>query len=371
MGGISSAACELAVANSEEKYMKALVYHGGGKKQWETMADPSVLRDTDAIIRVDSSTICGTDLHILEGGVPWIAPGRILGHEGTGTVVDVGRGTSSLAVGDRVLCKCVASCGKCLYCRRGQFGQCIDEEGGWMLGGKADGVQAEYARIAHADNSLIKVPQDLSNEQVIYLSDIMVTGFEVGVLRANVQPGETVVVVGAGPVGLSTMAVARLYSPAMIIAVELSPARRDVAKSFADIVVTPEEALAAVQSATDGLGADVAIEAVGRAKTFEHCCELVRVGGRVANIGLHSHPATLHLETLWLKEITITTGIPNHRTAHILLKAIKSGILDPTKLTSHRYQSLHDMMKAYDVFERPAETNAMKILLGDGAAHGH
>lgn len=234
-----------------------------------------------------------------------------------------------------------------------------------MLGGKADGVQAEFARIAHADHSLVKVPQELTDEQVIYLSDIMVTGFEVGVLRANVQPGETVVVIGAGPVGLSTMAVARLYSPERVIAVELSDARREYAKSFADIVVSPAEAKEVVDSVTDGLGADVAIEAVGRASTFEQCCELVRVGGRVANIGLHSHPATLHLETLWLKEITITTGIPNHRTANILLNAIKSGALDPTKLTSHRYRSLHDMMQAYEVFENPAKTNALKILLGD------
>ncbi len=349
--------------------MKALVYHGNGKRQWESMPDPTIRRDSDAIIRVDSSTICGTDLHILEGGVPWITPGRILGHEGTGTVVEVGSATSTLKIGERVLCKCVASCGKCRYCRAGQFGQCIDEEGGWMLGGKGDGVQAEYARIAHADNSLVKVPEDLTDEQVIYLSDIMVTGFEVGILRANVQPGETVVVVGAGPVGLSTMAVARLYSPATIIAVEISEARRRGAAAFADLVVSPEEAKLAVESATDGLGADVAIEAVGRAKTFEQCCELVRVGGRVANIGLHSHPATLHLETLWLKEVTITTGIPNHRTAQILLKAIRGGRLDPTRLTSHRYQSLHDMMAAYEIFENPTKTNAVKILLGR-TSHG-
>lgn len=342
--------------------MKALVYQGSGRKQWERMPDPAMLRDTDAIIRVDSTTICGTDLHILEGGVPMVVPGRILGHEGTGTVIEVGRGTTGLKPGDRVLCKCVASCGKCRYCRAGIFGQCIDPEGGWMLGGKADGVQAEYARVAYADNSLIKIPDNLTDEQVIYLSDIMVTGFEVGVLRANLQPGETVVVIGAGPIGLSTMQVARLYSPAKIIAVEISDSRRKLAAAFADLVVTPEDARAAVDDATEGLGADVAIEAVGRARTFEHCCELVRVGGRVANIGLHSHPATLHLETLWIKEITITTGIPNHRTAPILINAIASGKLDPTRLTSHRY-AMDDIMKAYDVFGNAAETQALKVLL--------
>jgi len=349
--------------------MKALVYQGDGNKAWEAMPDPSMLRDTDAIIRVDYSTICGTDLHILEGGVPWITPGRILGHEATGTVMEVGRGTQGLRPGDRVLCKCVASCGKCRYCRSGSFGQCIDPEGGWMLGGKADGVQAEYARIAYADNSLIKIPEALSDEQVIYLSDIMVTGFEVGILRANVQPGETVVVVGAGPIGLSTMAVGRLYSPAKIIAVEVSETRREMAKAFADVVVSPENARAAVDEATAGLGADVAIEAVGRARTFEHCCELIRVGGRVANIGLHSHPATLHLETLWIKEVTITTGIPNHRTAHILLNAILSGKLDPTMLTTHRF-SIRDMIKAYDVFAHAEDNKALKILLSAEHSRG-
>jgi len=344
--------------------MKALVYQGTGRKQWETLADPTLQKATDAIIRVDSSTICGTDLHVLEGGVPWITPGRVLGHEATGTVLETGSGTTSVKVGDRVLCKCVASCGKCRYCRSGSFGQCIDPEGGWMLGGKADGVQAEYARVAYADNSLIKIPEYLSDEQVIYLADIMTTAFEVGVLRGGLQPGETLVVIGAGPIGLSSMAVARLYSPAKIIAVEVSKVRQEMARKFADIVVSPADARAAVDEATEGLGADLAIEAVGRAATFEHCCELIRVGGRVANIGLHSHPATLHLETLWIKEVTITTGIPNHRTAHVLINAIASGRLDPQLLTTHRYP-LSEIEKAYQVFANPESTGAIKVLLNN------
>ena len=344
--------------------MKGLVYQGTGRKQWETLADPTLQKPTDAIIRVDSSTICGTDLHVLEGGVPWITPGRVLGHEATGTVLETGSGTTSIKVGDRVLCKCVASCGKCRYCRSGSFGQCIDPDGGWMLGGKADGVQAEYARVAYADNSLIRIPEYLSDEQVIYLADIMTTAFEVGVLRGGLQPGETLVVVGAGPIGLSSMAVARLYSPAKIIAVEVSKVRQQMARKFADVVVSPADARAAVEEATEGLGADLAIEAVGRATTFEHCCELIRVGGRVANIGLHSHPATLHLETLWIKEITITTGIPNHRTAQVLINAIASGRLDPRLLTTHRYP-LTEIEKAYQVFANPESTGAMKVLLNN------
>ena len=344
--------------------MRGLVYHGDGGKQWERMPDPSIQKDTDVLIRVETTTICATDLHILEGRVPMVQPGTILGHEATGTVLEVGR-ASSVEVGDRVICKCVTSCGRCRYCRAGSFGQCIDEEGGWILGGKGHGVQAEFARIPFADNSLQKIPEGLTDEQAVYISDILTTGFEVGVLRANVQPGETIVVVGAGPIGLSTMAVASLYSPATIIAVEPSASRREFAARLADVVVAPEGARAAVDEATEGLGADVAIEAVGLPQTFEQCCELVRAGGRVANIGGHGQPATLHLETLWLKEITITTGIPNHRTAPILLNAIAAGRLDPTIFTTHRF-ALRDMMQAYDVFEHAVEADALKVLLTPG-----
>jgi alcohol dehydrogenase len=352
--------------------VKALVYQGHHKKAWERMPDPGMLRDSDAIIKIDTATICGTDTHILDGGVPMVRPGTILGHEGTGTVIEVGSATTQLKPGDRVICKCVASCGKCSFCRQGNFGMCCDPEGGWMLGGKTHGVQAEYARIAYADTSLIKIPDELTSEQVVYLSDIMVTGFEVGILRANLQPGETVVVIGAGPIGLSTMAVARLYSPARIIAVEPSESRRRLAAKYADVAVTPDNAQAAVDEATDGVGADVAIEAVGKAVTFEQCCQLVRVGGRVANIGLHSHPVTLHMEDLWIKGISITMGIPNHRTAHILLNAIIRGTIDPTMLTTHRFK-MDEIIHAYEVFSKPAENDAVKVLLSadSHADHDH
>lgn len=342
--------------------MQALVYHGPGQKDWERVPDPQILKDTDAIVRIDSSTICGTDLHILKGDVPTTAPGRILGHEATGTVVEVGSGTKGLKEGDRVICACISSCGRCRYCRAGNFGQCQDEEGGWVLGHTVDGLQAEYARIPFADNSLHKIPNELTDEQVIYLSDIVATGFEVGVLLGHVQPGDTIAVVGTGPIGLSTMAVARLFSPATIIGIDVSEARRRFAGQFADVVVAPEDARAAVDEATDGLGADVAIEAVGIPETFEQCCELIRPGGRVANIGVHGHPATLHLERFWIKQITITTGIPDCRTIPVLMKAIASGRLDPTKFTTHRYP-LDRTLDAYDTFARSADTNALKVLL--------
>ena len=342
--------------------MKALVYQGNHAKAWERMRDPTMQRDSDAIIQIDTATICGTDTHILEGGVSLVQPGTILGHEGTGTVIEVGSATTRIKPGDRVICKCVASCGKCSFCRQGNFGMCSDPEGGWMLGGKAHGVQAEYARIPYADTSLIKIPEPLTSEQVVYLSDIMVTGFEVGILRARVQPGETVVVIGAGPIGLSTMAVARLYSPARLIAVEPSESRRRIAAKYADMAVTPENAQATVDEATGGVGADVAIEAVGKAATFEQCCQLVRVGGRVANIGLHSHPVTLHMEELWIKGISITMGIPDHRTGQVLLDAILKGTIDPTLLTTHRFR-MDEIIDAYEVFSKPAESGAVKVLL--------
>ena len=347
--------------------MKALVYHGPGEKSWEEMPDPGLVADTDAIVRIDSTTICGTDLHVLKGDVPTAAPGRILGHEAVGTVVEVGAGTRTVKEGDRVILACISACGRCRYCRIGHFGQCQHEEGGWVLGNTVDGLQAEYARIPFADNSTHHVPSTLSDEQVIYLTDILSTGMEVGVLRGHVQPGDTVVVVGAGPVGLSAILAARLYSPANVVAVELSSARREFAKQFgASDAVGPDEARAKVDELTDGLGADVAIEAVGVPETFELCTEIVRPEGRVANIGVHGKPAALHLETLWMKAITITTGIPDTRVIPQLLKAIESGTLDPTPFTTHRY-AMEEMMEAYDTFERSAETNALKTVLTPGS----
>lgn len=347
--------------------MKALVYHGPGEKRWEEMPDPQIVDDTDAIVRVDSTTICGTDLHILKGDVPTTEPGRVLGHEAVGTVVEAGSGVRTVGEGDRVLLSCISACGRCRYCRVGQFGQCQNESGGWVLGHTVDGVQAEYARVPFADNSVHRVPERLSDEQVIYLTDILSTGMEVGVLKGNVQPGDVVVIVGAGPIGLSTILAARLFSPASVVAVDLSPTRQEFARKFgADVAIGPGEAQATVDELTEGLGADVAVEAVGVPETFELCTELIRPGGRVANIGVHGKPATLHLEKLWIKGITITTGIPDTRVIPQLLKAIESGALDPTPFTTHRY-AMDETMTAYDTFERSAETDALKVVLTPGS----
>ncbi|MFI6327238.1 alcohol dehydrogenase catalytic domain-containing protein [Micromonospora chersina] len=343
--------------------MKALVYGGPGEKSWSEIPDPTIVDPRDAIIRVDAVTICGTDLHILGGDVPEVEPGRVLGHEAVGTVVAVGGGVAGLEVGDRVLASCISACGVCRYCREGAYGQCLGG-GGWILGHTVDGVQAEYARIPFADLSTYRLPEQVPDEAAVLLADILPTSYEVGVLNGRVRPGDTVVVVGAGPIGLAAIQTARLYSPAHIVAVDKAQSRLDAAKRFgADLtVLADDDPLEVVRSVTDGLGADVAVEAVGVPATFELCTTLVRPGGRVANIGVHGKPATLHLERLWIRDITITTGLVDTRTTPTLLNMLVAGQLDTAHMVTHRYR-LDEIVEAYDVFARPAETGALKVVL--------
>ena len=342
--------------------MRAVVYHGPGQKSWDEVPDPKIIDDADAIVRIDAATICGTDLHILKGDVPEMTPGRILGHEAVGTVVETGMATRSLKEGDRVLLSCISACGRCRYCRTGQFGQCLGG-GGWIFGHLIDGVQAEFARVPFADTSTHRIPEGMTDEQVLYLSDVLPTGYEVGVRNGRVQPGDVVVVVGAGPIGLSAILGSRLFSPRSVVAVDPIPSRREWATKFgADLAVSSEDARAAVDELTDGLGADVTIEAVGRPETFEQCTELVRPGGHVANVGVHGTPATLHLETLWIKSLIITTGLVDTDTIPTLLRAIQGGQLDPSPFTTHRFP-LSQAMEAYDTFARAGETNALKVVM--------
>jgi len=342
--------------------MRAVVFHGPGEKSWDQVPDPKIDDDEDVIVEVDSVTICGTDLHILEGDVPEVAPGRVLGHEAVGTIVETGVGVRNRRVGDRVLLSCISACGRCPSCRRGQYGLC-QGGGGWLFGHLIDGVQAELARVPFADTSTHLVPDGLSDEQVLYLADILPTGYEVGVLNGHVEPADVVAIVGAGPIGLAALVGAQLYSPRHVIVMDPAEARRAAALRFgADSVAAPAEASHLVAKLTDGRGADVTIEAVGIPETFEQCCTLVRAGGRVANIGVHGKPATLHLEELWIKDVTITTGLVDTFTIPTLLDLIAAGRIDPGAFTSHRF-ALDDAMKAYDTFARAAETNAMKVLM--------
>lgn len=344
--------------------MHALVYHGPGQKAWEEKPMPLILDDTDVIVRVESVTICGTDLHILKGDVPEVTDGRTLGHEAVGTVTDVGSGVKNLSVGDRVLVSCITACGACSYCREGRYGQCLGG-GGWILGHTIDGTQAEFVRVPYADTSTYPVPSDVSDEQVLMLADILPTGYEVGVLNGRVKPGDVVAVVGAGPIGLSAIMGSRLFSPSHVIAIDLADGRLEAAKQFgADILVNNgrEDAQRVVRDLTGGLGADVAIEAVGVPAAFELTASLVCPGGHVANIGVHGEPATLHLEELWSRDVTITTGLVDTFSTPTLLRLVSGEQIDAARFVTHHF-ALDEFEAAYDVFANAAETGALKVVL--------
>ena len=345
--------------------MKALVYHGPGQRMWETAPDPQLQDPTDAIVRIDTSTICGTDLHILKGDVPEVERGRILGHEAVGTVTEIGDAVTTLEPGDRVLVSCITSCGRCRFCKEGRYGLCTGG-GGWIFGHLIDGLQAEYARVPFADTSVYKLPPELTDEQVVFLADILPTAYEVGVLAGRVEPGDTIAVVGAGPIGLAAVMTAKLLTPGRIVVLDIADARLEKAREFgADVTINNgnTDAVAEVMELTEGLGADVAIEAVGLPETFELCTELIRPGGRVANVGVHGHPATLHLERLWIRDVTITTGLVDTSTTPKLLRLVAEGRLDPTPFGTHRFE-LDEMTEAYDTFADAVSTNALKVVLG-------
>ncbi len=349
--------------------MKALVFHGPGKRAWEDKPRPAIRDASDAIVRLTTSTICGTDLHILKGDVPSVTDGRILGHEGIGVIEELGPAVSGFHVGERVLISCVTACLRCDFCKRGMYSHCRD--GGWILGNTIDGTQAEYVRIPHADGSLHAFPPGADEEALVMLSDILPTGFECGVLNGQVKPGDTVAIVGAGPVGLAALLTAQFYSPAAIVMIDLDDKRLAVAKQFgatALINSTDGQAVDRVMELTDGAGVDVAIEAVGVPATFDICQAIVAAGGRIANVGVHGKPVELHLEKLWDRNITLTTRLVDTVTTPMLLKVVQSGRLRPGKLVTHRFP-LSDVMKAYDIFGNAAKEGALKVVLkNDGGA---
>ncbi|USX54453.1 zinc-dependent alcohol dehydrogenase family protein [Lentzea sp. HUAS12] len=343
--------------------MKALVYGGPGTREWKDVPKPVIEDPADAVVRVTAVTICGTDLHILKGDVPEVEPGRVLGHEAVGVVEQVGASVTGLKPGDRVLISCITTCGRCSYCRTGSYGQCLGG-GGWILGHTIDGVQAEYVRVPFADTSTHLLPPDVSDTAAVVLADILPTAYEVGVLNGTVKPADTVVVVGAGPIGLAAIQTAQLYSPGHVVAVDLAASRLEAAKQFgADVTAaTAEEAERVVGELTGGLGADVAIEAVGVPDTFELCAKLVRPGGHVANVGVHGKPATLHLESLWIRNLTITTGLVDTVSTPTLLRMVEAGRIDGERFITHRF-ALDEMAEAYEVFENAGDSGALKVVL--------
>jgi alcohol dehydrogenase len=344
--------------------MRAMVYQGPGERTFTEVPDPQITDDADVIVRVDATTICGVDLHILAGDVPTVRPGRILGHEAVGTVEDVGGAVHTMSPGDRVLVSCISVCGACRYCREGHYGQCRGG-GGWVLGHTFDGTQAEYVRVPFADASTYRLPNGVSDEDALMLADILPTGYEVGVLKAGVSPGDVVAVVGTGPVGLAAIMAARLFSPSHVIAIDHAELRLDAAKQFgADITVnnTITDPVAVVRSLTEGLGADVAIEAVGKPETFELAVNLTRPGARIANIGVHGKPAALHLEDQWIRDITVTTGLVDTYSTPTLLRLVASGQLDPSKLITHRF-GFDDFDAAYEALSHADDSGALKVVL--------
>ena len=359
--GLFSGETKKEIGSGEK--MKALVYLGPGNKSWEEKPKPLITEPTDALVKVLKTTICGTDLHIMKGDVPTVSVGRTIGHEGVGIIEEVGTAVSNFKNGDHVLISCITSCGKCDYCKRGMYSHC--ENGGWILGHLIDGTQAEYVRIPYADNSLYHIPAGSDEEALVMLSDILPTGFECGVLNGKVQPGNTVAIVGSGPIGLAALLTAQFYSPAEIIMIDPDDNRLATATKFGATQVinnSKENAVAKVMQLTKNKGADTVIEAVGIPATFELCESLVGAGGTIANIGVHGKSVELHLEKLWSHNITITTRLVDTVTTPLLLKTVQSKKLDSKQLITHHFR-LSDIINAYDTFQNAAREKALKVIL--------
>jgi alcohol dehydrogenase len=287
--------------------MKALIYKGIGSVELEERPLPKLQSPTDAIIKLSKTTICGTDLHICSGHVASCTPGRILGHEGVGFVEELGTSVTTFQRGEKVLISCISSCANCDYCRKGMYSHCAT--GGWILGNTIDGTQAEYVRVPHAASSLYLIPPAADDEALVLLSDIFPTGLECGVLNGKVKPGDTVAIIGAGPVGLAALITAQLYSPSLIIMVDRDLNRLETAKKLGvhyTIDPTNGEAVKNIKSITDETFCDTVIEAVGTPATFELCQQLVAPGGTIANVGVHGTKVDLHLEKLWSQNICVS-----------------------------------------------------------------
>jgi alcohol dehydrogenase len=348
---------------NRSKVMKALVYHGPGKKSWEEKPKPVIKDSTDAVVKIFKTTICGTDLHILKGDIPAVTDGRIIGHEGVGIIEQIGKGVTNFKKGDHVLISCITSCGKCEFCKKQMYSQC--ENGGWILGHLIDGTQAEYVRIPHADNSLYPIPKGVDEEALVMLSDILPTGLECGVLNGKVKPGDTIAIVGAGPIGLAALLTAQFFTPSEIIMIDLDDNRLKVASTFGathTINSDRENSVEKIMSITNGKGVDVAMEAVGLPVTFELCQKIVGIGGHIPNIGVHGKSVNLFLEKLWSRNITITTQLVDTITTPMLLKTVQSGKIDPGKLITHRFK-LDQIMEAYDTFENAGKTKTLKVIM--------
>ena len=344
--------------------MKALVYAGPGKKEVRDVEKPKIVHDSDAVVKLLKTTICGTDLHILGGDVPACKEGTILGHEGIGIVEEVGSGVKNFKVGDKVIVSCVTACGTCYYCKKSLYAHCDD--GGWILGHLIDGTQAEYVHIPYADNSLYHIPPGISDDAAVMISDILPTGFEIGVLNGQVKPGDSVVIVGAGPIGMSALMTAQFYSPSKIIMVDVDDNRLEQSKRFgATHTINSKDAEAAIRKIyelTDEQGTDVAIEAVGYPATFDLCQKILAPGGHLANVGVHGKPVDLQLQDLWIQNVTITTGLVSTYSTPMLLKTLMTGKIAVEELVTHNYK-FSEIIEAYDTFKNASKEKALKVII--------
>lgn len=354
--------------------MKAMVYYGESDIRFEERAKPEILEPTDAIIRMTKTTICGTDLGIWKGKNPEIATaakaktgsfnGRILGHEGVGIVEEVGTAVTNFKKGDKVIVSCVRRCGTCENCQKQLYAHCRNG-GGWILGYMIDGTQAEYVRTPFANNSLYLLPPELNEDVAVLLSDALPTAHEIGVQYGDVQPGDTVAIVGAGPVGMGCLLTAQLYSPSEIIMVDVDDNRLAMAKELGATHIVnsaKEDAVERILAITEGRGVDCAMEAVGLEATWDICQQVVKEGGNLANVGVHGKPVSFSLEKLWIKNLTITTGLVNANTTGMLLKTCCSGKLPMEKMATHHFK-FNELEKAYDVFKHAADEKAMKVII--------
>lgn len=346
--------------------MKALVYYGPGKKEWKDVPRPDILEPTDAIVKIETTTICGTDLGIYHGKVPTVDPGRVLGHEGVGTVTAVGEAVKNFSVGDRVIVSCISKCGTCLYCQKGFPDHCQSNDAGvgWILGHRVDGTLAEYVRTPFADGSLHHVPPGMSDEQAVFLSDALPTGYEVGVVAGAVRPGDVVAVVGAGAVGLSAIMTTGLWGASKVIAIDTNEFRLRKALEFGatHAIVSGPGTYDEVMALTDGLGVDVAMEAVGLPATFDLAASLARPRGHIANLGVHGVPVELPLDKMWIGNYTLTMGLVDGTSTATLLKMVDSGKLASQKMGTHTFR-LDEIDQAWDVFENAAREEAIKVVL--------
>jgi alcohol dehydrogenase len=344
-------------ATSQRSTMRANVFHGPNNIRVDEVPRPYAGAG-EAVIRITLTTICGTDLHILRGEYP-VKPGLVIGHEPVGVIEELGEGVTGYNIGDRVLVGAITPCGQCRACLSAQWAQCghgegVEAIGGWRFGNTINGAQAEYLLVPNAQANLAKIPDDLSDEQVVLLADIASTGFS-GAESGNIRIGDTVVVFAQGPIGLCATAGAKLMGASFIIGVESDPVRIKMSKRMgADVVLDPKQTdvIAEVKRLTSG-GADVAIEALGLQETFENCLRCLRAGGTLSSLGVYSGKLQVPYDAFaaGIGDYRIVTTLcpgGKERMRRLMLM-VQSGRFDPTPLLTHSFK-LDQIVEAYDLF---------------------